>query len=69
VIVDDPNIVGIAIDEPKADAPLIVDRDRVLSPSVTFERMESIAGWHSKIIQARGKIHVLQLARRPSQNV
>jgi len=50
VIVCDLDIVGITIDEPEADAPLVVDRDGVLSLPVLPKLVEPIAGRNLKVI-------------------
>jgi hypothetical protein len=56
VIVCHFNIVGIALHEPEADAPLVVDGDRMLSFSVSAEFVEPIARRNPKVIQTRGQI-------------
>ena len=43
VIVADFDVVCVAVDEPKADTPLIVHGDGVLALAVSLERMEAIA--------------------------
>ena len=44
VIVRDLDIVGVTINEPEADTPLIVDADRILSLAVPSDLMKPIAG-------------------------
>jgi hypothetical protein len=46
VVAADFNGIGIAIDESKAESPLIVDGNCVLSLAVILERMEAIPGRH-----------------------
>jgi len=43
MVIHNLNVVGISTTPYKADAPLIVDANAVLSFSVTFERFQSIA--------------------------
>ena len=56
------NVVCIPVNEAKADPPLIVYRDRILALSISRKRMEPVAGWHSKIIEARSEIDILELS-------
>ena len=46
MIVADLDVIRVAIGESKADPPLIVHGDGVLSLAVTLQSMEAIAGWH-----------------------
>jgi hypothetical protein len=41
-IVRDLNIEGIAVAEAKADTPLVIDPDRMLSSAVAFQGFEPI---------------------------
>lgn len=50
VIICDLNIVGIPVDEPEADAPLVVDGDDMLSIPVPTESVEPIAGRNLQVI-------------------
>ena len=45
MIIYDFNIICIAVLPPKANPPLIVNTDAVLSLPVTFKRFQLIAGW------------------------
>lgn len=49
VIVAELNIVGIALLETKADTPVIVDGDRMLTTSITFEQMQPITREHQQM--------------------
>jgi hypothetical protein len=49
VVVTELNVVGVAIREPKADAPLIVDRNGVLPRAIALEGMQAVAGRHLEI--------------------
>jgi hypothetical protein len=62
VIVADLDLVGIAIAEPKANAPLVTDGNGVLAPAVVLERVQPIAREHVEIVEPGRQIHVLQLA-------
>ena len=42
VVVADLYIERVAIFEPKADAPLVIDRYRVLAGAVALQRMEAV---------------------------
>lgn len=62
VIVTNFDIVDVAIDKPETDAPLIVDRDRVLSLAVSVKGMESIPGRNSQILQSYRQVQIFKLA-------
>lgn len=69
VVVGDLDVVGVAVNEPEADAPLVVDRDRVLSLPVPFELMQSVAGRDSQVVKARSQVDVLELPSCPLRDV
>jgi len=69
VIIADLNIIGVTVDEPKTDAPPVVDGDRVLPLSVAFQRMEPVTGWNLQIIQSTSQIQILELTRSPFGNI
>src|SRR5450759_1164758 len=54
VVVRDLDVIGIAVDEPKADTPLVVDGDRVLPFAITLQLVQPIAGRHPEVVQASG---------------
>jgi hypothetical protein len=62
VIVADLDVIRVAADESKADAPLSVHRDRVLALRIILERMEAIARRDLQVIQAGIQVDVFQLA-------
>jgi len=63
VIVTDFYVICVAIDKPKANTPLIVDRNRVLALPVPFESVKPIARWNLQIIKPTCQVHILKLAR------
>jgi hypothetical protein len=60
MVVYDLHVVGIALSEVKADAPLVVYRDRVLSPAITVQSVQPIAGRNSQIIEVTCQVDVFQ---------
>jgi hypothetical protein len=52
VIIRHLNIVRITVDEPEANAPLVVDGDGVLSFSIACKFVEPIPWRNPKVIQA-----------------
>jgi len=64
VIVTYLNVVSVALNEPKTDAPLIVDGNRVLPFSVAPEGVKSVAGRHLQVVQPNRQVQVLKLSRR-----
>jgi len=69
VIVGYLDVVRIAILEAKADPPLVVDADRVLTLSISTQGMESVAGGNSEIIKLRCMVNIFQSPNRPPQEV
>ena len=65
MVVADLDVIRVAVDEPKADTPLVVHGDRVLSLAVTLERMEPIPGgtFRSSRLVARSTYSSLRAAR------
>ena len=61
MIVDDLNVVCVAITPHEADAESIVDSDAVLSSPVIFERLESVARKNRQVLESMGCVQLLQL--------
>ena len=57
MIVNNRNLVRIAIFPLKADAPLIIDPNTVLSSAIALELLQSIAGRGSEIFERFSSIH------------
>jgi hypothetical protein len=53
MVIYDFDIKSFTVTELKADSPLIVDSDRVLTFSVTFQFFQAIGGGESQIIKGR----------------
>ena len=51
MVINDFNICGIAIIPIKADPPLAVDADAVLSGSIARKPFQSIGGWNKQILE------------------
>ena len=49
MIVDNLNVESVASFPTKADTPLVVDPDAVLTPTITPERLKTIAGRDAKV--------------------
>ena len=69
MVIHDLDIMRIAVRPTKADSPLIVDPDAVLSRPIALEPLEPIAGWHAKVIERFGGIDNHQLAQHGSQEL
>lgn len=63
------NIIGIAIDEAEADAPLIVNGYGVLTLSRSMQGVKAIAGRHSEIVQCCCKMYILQTPHGSSDQI
>ena len=55
----------LAITPSKADTPLVVDADTVSPSSVSSQRLETIAGRRTQIIQPTGCVEHQELRPRP----
>jgi len=60
MVVDNFDIEGITVFEPKANAPLVVDADAILSSSLALQRFESVRPRHQQIVNARCCIQLLK---------
>jgi hypothetical protein len=66
MIVDDFDVVGVAAPPNKADPPLIVDPNAVLSSAISGKALQPIARRKPKIIQTAGIVDLQQFPiRRP----
>lgn len=62
--VHDFNVHGMSADPTKADSPLIVDTDAVLSGAVTFQDLEPVAKWDAQILQTPRLVEVQEPTAR-----
>ena len=69
MVVADLDVVRIPVHEAETNAPLIVDRDRVLAPPIILERMEAIAGRHLEVVQLGRKMDILEFANRSGSDI
>lgn len=65
MVITDLHVVSVAINEAKADSPLVVYRNRMLTYPITLQRVESVARRHSQIVQPNRQIQILELSSRP----
>lgn len=66
VIVHNLDLIGVAVVPDKADAPLFVDPDAVLTVAATRKSLKAITGRDSQVIQVRSVMEHHQLALRPA---
>lgn len=69
MVIADFDVIGIAGGETETDSPLIVDGDRILTFSVAGKRMKPVTRRYLQVLQARGQIQVLELARGSFRDV
>jgi hypothetical protein len=62
VVVAGLDVIGVAVFEPKADPPLVVDRNGVLTVAITIERVQPIARRDPEILNPRRSVDLFQLA-------
>src|ERR1700691_4427181 len=61
MIVDDLDIMRLALGPTKADAPLIVDPNAPLAHTIPSQRLQMIAGWIAQVLQGQRSIDLPQL--------
>jgi hypothetical protein len=64
VVIDDLDFMGIAVSPDKANPPLVVDADRMLSQPSGLQRFKTIAGRDAEIVEASSVVQETQLAQR-----
>jgi hypothetical protein len=69
VIVRHLDVVRIAILEAKANPPLVVDGDSMLTHTVPAQGVKPIAGRDPEVIELRRKVNILQSPHCPSDDV
>lgn len=69
VVVAELDLVGIAVLEPEADAPSVVDGDGVLPRAIALERVQAIAGRHLEVRHLRRDMHGFELAQGAAGDV
>jgi hypothetical protein len=69
VIVTELHLEGVAVNEPKAEAPLVVHGDRVLALAITAEGVQSIPSRDAQVVQPLRSIEQVKLVRRPMNEV
>ena len=57
MVVDNLDILSSGLSPTKADAPLLVDPDRMLAKPVALQRLQMIAGRGSQIVQSSGMFY------------
>lgn len=55
-MVDDLNLMGVAIPPAKTDAPLLVHANTVLAGSIATELLQSISRRHSEVTELLGRV-------------
>ena len=69
MIVTELHLEGVAVNEPKAEAPLVVHGDRVLALAITAEGVQSIPSRDAQVVQPLRSIEQVKLVRRPMNEV
>jgi hypothetical protein len=69
VVINDFHVFCPNLRPTKADTPLIVDTNAVLTGTITLECLKVIAGWHPQIIKSTGDLELSKLTPRNLGNV
>ena len=63
MIIDDFDVIRLAVAPDKTQPPLIVNADAVLAEPITLQRLQVIAGRYTQKIQGRGGMQLHQLSQ------
>jgi hypothetical protein len=69
VIVGDFDFVGAAVPPSEADAPLVVDSDRMLSLAITSQRMQFVAWRQPEIVEITSGVNHQKLLTGSDENL
>jgi len=69
VVVAELDVVRIAVDEAKTDAPLVIDRNGVLPGAVSLQRMEPIARRYAQVGELERRMDGFELPERAPRHV
>ena len=69
MVVNDLDVMRVAILPAKADPPLIVDPDTVLSSAIALELLEPVARRNTKVVQGFSCVHNHQLPQHDPAEV
>ena len=69
MVVNDLDLIGVGILPAKADAPLIVHPNTMLTGAISFELLEAIARRHPKVIERLRGVDGDELAEHAPQEV
>ena len=65
MIIDDLDIVGLAIVPPETNTPLVIDPNAVLAVSITRELFQAISRRDAQVIQSFRRINEQELSSAP----
>lgn len=69
MIIDDFDIVWAVRFPAKADVPLVIDTNGVLTLSVSLERFKAISGWNSEVIECCSSVNLGEFPQGNALNV
>jgi len=69
MVINDFHIFCTSIRPTKADSPLIIDANAVLTGTITLKCFKMIAGWHPQIIKPVSDFKLSQFSPRDFCNV
>jgi hypothetical protein len=69
MVVDDFNLVGVALPPYEADAILIIDPDTVLAFALSVQRLQPVSGRHAQIIQRHRSMQQEELLEGPDSQI
>jgi hypothetical protein len=68
VVIDDLDVVRVAIDPAETQAELLVDADAVLANTVAMQGLQPVAGRDAQVFEPHGRVQEVELAPRDVGN-
>jgi len=69
VIIDNFDRVSVLFVPAKADAPLVIDTDTVLSAPAALQCLQMVAGWQTHDLKSVGGVELKEFSAGPALNV
>lgn len=63
MIVDDLNVIGIAVLPAKTDSPLVIDANTVLAGTISLELLQTVPRWDAQVVKLLGGVHQAEFAQ------
>lgn len=69
MVVAELDVMRVAVGEPEADPPLIIDRNGMLARTISLQRVQPVPWWYTQIRELRGDVHGFKLPKDSPSDV